>query len=90
MRKFLLLVFCTISFQVLAADKSAEEWQATTLSDATILLLFYGSQEFIDDGGFYKKTPSIVLNICLEPVQARYEPLPVVRGRSAKTGVYME
>jgi hypothetical protein len=36
MRKFLLLVFCAISFQVLAAGKSEDEWQATTLSDETI------------------------------------------------------
>ncbi len=36
MRKFLLLMFCAISFQVMAADKSGEEWQATTLPDETI------------------------------------------------------
>ncbi len=36
MRKYLLLIFFAVSLQALAADKSGEEWQATTLTDETI------------------------------------------------------
>ncbi len=47
MRKYLLLIFFAVSLQALAADKSSEEWQASTLSDSTIANIQKSKYEYM-------------------------------------------